>query len=102
MILQNIRYFNNISILFIKVVIDIMDFHLEIDDHILYILANETAKLLYNKQKKLRKIKWTDGESNLDTDYSMLACRYCVKAWKLIGNTNNSYEKLILYATYQT
>ena len=51
MILQNIRYFNNISILFIKVVIDIMDFHLEIDDHILYILANETAKLLYNKQK---------------------------------------------------
>ena len=34
------------------------------------------------------KIKWNDGEANLDTEYSILACNCCEDAWKIIQNDN--------------
>jgi hypothetical protein len=43
-----------------------------------YELGVETAKILNEKQNELRQITWTDGESNLDTEYSRLACDCCL------------------------
>lgn len=59
-----------------------------ITNNILYLLTLETTKILNNKQEDFNKIKWKDGESNLDTEYSILACNCCEEAWKNIQNNN--------------
>jgi hypothetical protein len=59
-----------------------------ITNEILYLLTLETAKILNNKQDEFNKIKWNDGEANLDTEYSILACNCCEDAWKIIQNDN--------------
>ena len=40
-------------------------------------LAAATTSLLNEEkqQAEMQRIKWTDGESNLDTGYSQLACQ---------------------------
>ena len=48
--------------------------YLQINKSIIYELGIETTKKLIESQDKLKSIKWNDGESNLDTEYSKLAC----------------------------
>lgn len=48
---------------------------------IVYKLGIETTKKLNKRQDKLKNIKWNDGESNIDTGYSILACECCIIAW---------------------
>lgn len=56
------------------------------------LLANQTTKILNRKQKELKKIVWTVGESNLDTEYSILACSCCEKAWQKIKVKKPEYK----------
>ena len=44
-------------------------------------IAAETTGKLSEKQDQLQKCKWTDGESNTDTDFSKLACKCAEEAW---------------------
>jgi hypothetical protein len=48
-------------------------------------LAAATTSLLNEEkqQAEMQRIKWTDGESNLDTGYSQLACQCAEAAWRL-------------------
>lgn len=52
---------------------------------IVYDIAVLTAKKLFSKQNELSIIKWTDGESNLDSEYSTLACACSIEAWNDIS-----------------
>lgn len=52
-------------------------------------LAFETTSLLNTKGEELRQCKWTDGESNTDTDFSTLACQCAEEAWKKIQQKYN-------------
>jgi hypothetical protein len=44
-------------------------------------LTQYTAKILLAKQKELEKIKWTDSEANIDSEFSKLACECCKEAY---------------------
>jgi len=50
-------------------------------NEILLELAVETTHILIEKQEQLQQCKWTDGESNTDTDFSKLACKCAEEAW---------------------
>lgn len=63
-------------------------------DNITYLLAIETAKLLSTKQDELSKIKWSNGESNIDTEYSLLACTCCSKSWDELIKIHTMYENI--------
>ena len=56
-------------------------------------LAAETTKILNEKQTELQNISWTNGESNLDTEYSQLACNCCKMAWEAIKTKYPKYSK---------
>ena len=51
---------------------------------IIYELAQETTCRLRNAQEKLKLCRWKDGESNLDTHYSTLACKCCEDSWDIM------------------
>jgi hypothetical protein len=53
-------------------------------NEVVFDLAKLTADILNNKQELLRNIKWTDGESNTDTEFSQLSCECCEEAWSII------------------
>ena len=59
-----------------------------------YLLAVETAKILNKKQKELQNIEWRNGEANLDTGYSQLACICCEEAWNIIKKTRDIYNNV--------
>ena len=44
-------------------------------------LTQQTGKILLTKQKELEKIKWTDSEANIDSEFSKLACECCKEAY---------------------
>ena len=44
-------------------------------------IAAVTAGKLSENQEQLQQCKWTDGESNTDTDFSELACKCAEEAW---------------------
>jgi len=44
-------------------------------------LTQHTAKILLAKQKELEKIRWTDSEANIDSEFSKLACECCKEAY---------------------
>jgi hypothetical protein len=48
---------------------------------ILLEIAAVTTSKLNEKQEQLQQCKWTDGESNTDTDFSELACKCAEEAW---------------------
>ena len=48
---------------------------------ILLEIAAQTTSKLTEKQDQLQECKWTDGESNTDTDFSKLACKCAEEAW---------------------
>ena len=60
---------------------------------ILLDIAAETSRLLSDKQDLLQLCKWTDGESNTDTDFSELACKCAEEAWQ---NIKHQYPLLNL------
>lgn len=62
-----------------------------ITDEIVYFLCIETVKILEKQQEKLHSIKWTDGESNLDIEYSKLSCECCEKAWTIVQQKNKEF-----------
>jgi len=47
-------------------------------------LTQKTAQLVSSKQDELKKVKWTDGESNTDSGFSSLACESCLEAWEIV------------------
>jgi hypothetical protein len=53
---------------------------------ILPTLTQKTAQLISSKQEQLKKVKWTDGESNTDSGFSSLACECCLEAWETVKN----------------
>ena len=59
-----------------------MESELIIDNNILLKLTERTCKLISDKQIELSKVKWTDGESNTDTDFSILSCKSCEEAFE--------------------
>ena len=60
-------------------------------DYLVYDLARSTARLLQDRSDDaLRSITWADGESNLDTEFSKLACSCCVEAWEGTVKHSNS------------
>lgn len=61
---------------------------------IVYDLGIETVKILNEKQLELRTINWTNGESNLDTEYSKLACDCCKVAWRTIKEKYPQYDEV--------
>lgn len=54
-------------------------------------IAALSCQKLNEKQEELKQCKWTDGESNTDTDFSTLACE-CVK--EIWSNVQEKYPKL--------
>jgi len=46
------------------------------------------------RQDRLKSIKWNDGESNLDTGYSKLACQCCKLAWDEMKIIFPEYRKI--------
>jgi hypothetical protein len=63
----------------------------KITQAIIYELGIETTKKINERQDELNNIRWTDGESNLDTEYSTLACNCCTAAWKVIKTKHPEY-----------
>lgn len=56
-------------------------------------LTQKTVQILSSKQGDLRMIKWSDGESNTDTGYSLLACACCKEAWESIKTIKSPQYK---------
>jgi len=66
-----------------------------INDKVVFALAIETTLILNQKQDQLRKIKWTNGEANLDMEYSNLACEICrSEAWPAIKRMFPEYSHI--------
>jgi len=66
----------------------------KITNEILYSLCIETTRLIKKSQDKLQKIIWTNGEANLDTEYSQLACDCCSNAWDITKQLYHEYSKI--------
>ena len=60
---------------------------------VLMLLTQKTVQILSSKQGDLRMIKWSDGESNTDTGYSLLACACCKEAWDTIKTIKSPQYK---------
>ena len=69
-------------------------------DECVYSLAINTANILNEQQDNLRKICWTNGEANLDTWYSKLACECCYKAWDVMKYTIMEYSDISIIHNY--
>lgn len=70
-----------------------------INSKVLYDLAKNTSKIIESNQIGLQQCKWSDGESNTDTDYSTIACESCVIAWESMKIDNESFQFIELNAT---
>jgi hypothetical protein len=66
----------------------------EITESNVYELSIETTRLLNESQDKLGDIEWTNGEANIDTDYSELACYCCRIAWDRMIQKNPEYTEI--------
>ena len=51
------------------------------NNKILLEISRRTTIILNDKQEELQQCKWTDGESNTDTEFSELACKCAEEAW---------------------
>jgi len=71
-----------------------MTYHQKITNEIVYSLCIKTTQLLKETQDKLQKITWTNGEANLDTEYSQLACNCCSNAWDITKQIYPEYSKI--------
>jgi deoxycitidine kinase/deoxyguanosine kinase len=62
-------------------------------------LAQKTAELLAGAQEELKNVKWKDGEANLDTGYSRLACSMAQKAWDVMQQHDPELHEIEMVAT---
>ena len=53
----------------------------DLNNKLLLEIAAEVSNKLTEKQEQLKQCKWSDGESNTDTDFSVLACKCAEEAW---------------------
>ena len=65
----------------------------QITEYIIYILGIETTKKINERQDELNSIIWNDGESNLDSEYSKLACNCCEMAWNEMKIKYSEYSE---------
>lgn len=63
---------------------------------VVFDLAKLTTDILNHNHELLRKIKWTDGESNTDTEFSQLACECCEEAWNSIKDQRDELSDIKL------
>lgn len=70
-----------------------------ISDYVIYELGIETTKLLIQKQDDLKKINWTNGEANIDTEYSTLSCQCCTVAWDTLKQNDPTYQGINITCT---
>ena len=63
-----------------------------VTNRILMKVVRETTKILNTKQRQLQNIKWTNGESNLDVEYSKLSCDCFKEAWNVFISENTDYK----------
>jgi len=66
----------------------------QITKSIVYKLGIETTKKINERQDKLKSITWNDGESNLDTEYSKLACECCTQSWDEMKKNYPEYSEI--------
>ena len=66
------------------------------DPLIVYQLGVETTKMLNNKQTELQSIEWTNGEANIDTGFSKLACDCCVIVWENMKTNIPIYNDVVI------
>tara|TARA_B100001093_G_scaffold185108_3_gene177908 strand:- start:9393 stop:10139 length:747 start_codon:yes stop_codon:yes gene_type:complete len=66
----------------------------QITKSIIYELGIETTKKLNERQDKLESITWNNGEANLDTEYSKLACDCCIMSWDTIKIKYPEYSEI--------
>jgi hypothetical protein len=67
-----------------------------VSECVVYELCIETTKILKGKQDALKNIKWTNGEANIDTEYSELACQCCTLAWETIKQKSPKYSGICI------
>ena len=67
---------------------------MEIPNEHIYELAIQTTSLLNDSQSDLQNIQWNEGEANLDTQFSTLACLCCKKAWQYLQNKYPEYNSI--------
>ena len=68
-----------------------------VPNHIVYELGIETSKILeIQMQDKLKNITWTNGEANIDSEYSELACICCTLAWEIIKKKYPIYQQIYI------
>jgi hypothetical protein len=71
----------------------------ELNDKLLLEIAAETTRKLSEKQEQLQQCKWTDGESNTDTDFSELACKCAEEAWICIKKDYPLFNMITMTAS---
>jgi len=59
----------------------ISQYLISVNTEIMLKIAAVTSKILNEKQTELQTIKWKDGESNTDSEFSQLACSCAESAW---------------------
>jgi|SaaInlV_125m_DNA_1040241.scaffolds.fasta_scaffold19110_2 hypothetical protein len=67
------------------------------DDDVLYKLTSHTAKKILESQEKLKIAKWSNGEANLESDFSKIACSCCEEAWDEIKIEYPDYINVTIY-----
>jgi hypothetical protein len=71
----------------------------DVNDKLLLEIAAETTRKLSEKQEQLQQCKWTDGESNTDTDFSELACKCAEEAWIYIKKDYPLFNMITMTAS---
>jgi deoxycitidine kinase/deoxyguanosine kinase len=62
-------------------------------------LAQTTAQLLVGAQEELKNVQWKEGEANLDTGYSRLACSLAQNAWATMQQHDPELHEIEMVAT---
>ena len=70
-----------------------------INNEILLEVAVETTRLLNMTQHLLQNCRWSDGESNTDTDFSRLACKCAEEAWTTIRQLHPQLNEITMRAS---
>jgi hypothetical protein len=70
-----------------------------VNSKVLYDLAKNTSKIIESNQAALQHCKWSDGESNTDTDYSRIACESSIIAWEGMKIDNDEFQFIELSAS---
>jgi hypothetical protein len=78
---------------------DIKDLNDKLNDKLLLEIAAKTTNKLTEKQEQLKQCKWTDGESNTDTDFSELACKCAEEAWLCVKQNYPLFSVITMTAS---